>query len=84
MWSVIDRVGALRQEGKTIGIVELYDYALPTNGIKRIHDALRAEITGTDTRVVVFGETVTCTELHHVSGQWDTRFVPKITETDPG
>ena len=83
MRSVIHRVRDLKQDGKTIGIVELYDYALPTDGIKRIHDALRAEITGSDTRVLVFGESVTCTEMHHISGSWDTRFVPEITVNSP-
>ncbi|MEY8841447.1 glycosyltransferase family 2 protein, partial [Cribrihabitans sp. XS_ASV171] len=78
---VIARIKALRAEGKRVGLVELYDYRTESHGMKRIHDTLRKQLDGDACRVLVFGETVSCDSLEHLSGSWDLRFLPEITVT---
>lgn len=75
----IQKLRGLKAQNLRIGIVELYDYDVETHGRKRIHEDLRAEIDGEVCRVLVFGESVTCDRLDHLSGSWELRFLPQIT-----
>ncbi|MFC3612433.1 glycosyltransferase [Lutimaribacter marinistellae] len=75
----VEKVATLKADGKRVGLVELFDYSAEAHGMKRIHETLRKLVDGQSCRVLVFGETVSCDRLEHVSGSWDLRFLPKIT-----
>ena len=76
----IERVSALRAEGRTVGLVEVHDYDRHAGGMKRMHDDLRALVDGEGVRVLVYGDDVTCDALEGSPGGLpdDRRYLPAV------
>jgi hypothetical protein len=74
----LELLRAARAAGRSTGLVELYEPGVEAGGRKRMHDDLRAEVDGQAVRVLVYGESVSCDRLEHLSGSWDLRFLPEI------